>query len=411
MEKLVLKCIPNSFGASNFMVDGKKVRCLTGYVPVEEVLKLSNEPNVRKVNPKAPVVKKIENTLTHQPEMMALRSLGITATADSCKVQGDNVYLNMKSIDGIINGGHNRHSIGVCKKKGVDLSAARIPVRILESKDLTNRDIASISTALNDSSEPLQSTLLEKKGLTSNMKSALKPEYVEKIEWVQNSMIGIPHISLNDFIMMLNLMDIKTYGGFKYNKSKRVSKGVKGVVSKVNDEVISYDYLAPVMNDILELYDTINTSLTRMVNAKGRNRIKDIEILCESQHRIKENQFGNQTMTENKTLFTNEPYVYNVNKGYMYVILSAFRANLNETVDGVEWVVPNVCEFFKSIERDIWSILVQNSMSYVEMKDGRKIADASASTKPKSLVWDSVYNLVSKEVAMATVSRVSRTHK
>lgn len=412
MEKLVMRCTPNSFGASEFIVDGKRIRCITGYVPAEEVLKLSNDSNVRKVNPKAPVVKKIQNTLTNQPEMMALRSMGVTATADSCQVKGDKIYLNMKTIDGIINGGHNQFSIGDCKRKGVDLSKARVPIRILESRDLTNRDIASISTALNDSSEPLQSTLLEKKGLTVNMKAALKPEYVAKIEWVQNSMIGVPHITLNDFIMMLNLMDIKTYGGFKGNKSKRISKGVKSVVGKVNDEVVSYDYLAPVMNDIIELYETINTSLTRVVNAKGRNRVKDIEILCESQIRAKEAQFGNQTMEEERTLFTNEPYVYAVNKGYMYVILSAFRANLIDVPgEGVKWVVPNVCELFKSIERDIWEILAKNALEYVEMKDGRKIADASASTKPKSLVWEAVYNLVSREVAMASVARVTRSHK
>lgn len=410
MEKLVMTCTPNSFGASEFYVDGKKIRCMTGYVPVEEVLKLSNEPNVRKVNPKAPVLKKIEQTLINQPEMMALRNMGVTTTADSCQVKGNKIFLNMKTIDGIINGGHSRHEIGVCKRRGVDLSKALIPLRILESRDLTNRDIASISTALNDSSAPQQSTLLEKKGLTANMKAALKPEYCNKIEWVENSMIGIPHITLNEFIMMLNLMDVHTYGGHSYTKSKRVSKGVKTVVGKVNDEVISYDYLAPVMNDIIDLYDTINTSLTRMVNPNGRNRIKDIEILCESQHRIKENQFGNQSMTESYTLFTEEPYVYSVSKGYMYVILSAFRANLKETPNGVEWVVPDVCKFFKSIERDIWEILVQNSLNYVEMKDGRKIADASAATKPKSIVWNSVYNLVSAAVTKEEL-KMARSRK
>lgn len=414
MEKLVMTCTPNSFGASEFNVDGKKIRCMTGYVPVEEVLKLSNDSNVRQVNPKAPVVKKIEQTLTHQPEMMALRNMGVTTTADSCQVKGDKIYLNMKSIDGIINGGHSRHTIGVCKKKGVDLSAARIPIRILESRDLTNRDIASISTALNDSSEPQQSTLLEKKGLTTHMKAALKPEYVAKIEWVENSMIGIPHISLNDFIMLLNYMDVHTYGGYSYKKSKRVSKSVKGVVGKVNDELVSYDYLAPVMNDIIELYDTINTSLTRMVNAKGRNRIKDIDVLCDGQIRQLDNYFGGKgTLKEVYTLFSEEPYVFNVNKCYMYVIMSAFRANLKETANGVEWVIPDVCRFFKSIEREIWEQIVKNSMAYIEMKDGHRIADASASTKPKSLVWDSVYNLVSAKVERALredMPRVARSH-
>ena len=410
MEKLVIRCTPNSFGMSEFNVDGKKIRCMTGYVPAAEVLNFSNEPNVRRVNPKSAVLKKIEQTLVNQPEMMALRNMGVTTTADSCKVSGNHIYLNMKTIDGIINGGHTQHEIGVCKRRGVDLSKALVPLRILESRDLTNRDIASISTALNDSSAPQQSTLLEKKGLTANMKAALKPDYCAKIEWVENSMIGIPHISLNEFIMMLNLMDVHTYGGHSYAKSKRVSKGVKTVVGKVNDEVISYDYLAPIMNDIIELYDTINTSLTRMVNPNGRNRIKDIEILCESQHRIKEAQFGNKAMTESYTLFTEEPYVYSVSKGYMYVILSAFRANLKETPNGVEWVVKDVCEFFRSIERDIWEILVQNSLNYVEMKDGRKIADASAATKPKSIVWNSVYNLVSAAVTKEEL-KMARKHK
>lgn len=417
MEKIIMQCEGNSFGKTVFNVDGKEISCVTGFVPVEEVLKLSNEPNVRHVDPKAAVLKKIEKTLTNQPEMMAMRNMGITTTADSCEVKNKQIFLNMKSIDGIINGGHTQYEIGVCKRKGVNMSKAMVPIRILESRDLTNRDIASISTALNDSSSPQQSTLLEKKGLAENMKVALRDnmtgsDYGTRIEWVENSMIGVPHMTLNEFIMLLNLMDVHTYGGYSYKKSKRVSKSVKGVVGKVNEEVVSYDYLAPIMRDIIELYDTITTSLTRMMNAKGRNSIKDIEILADGQIRQLNNykNFGGAgTLKEVYTLFTEEPYLYNVNKAYLYVIISAFRANIKETPNGVEWVIPDVCKFFKSIERGIWEILVKNALEHVETnKDGSRVADASASTKPKSLIWDTVYNYVSAEVNKELLKKVVR---
>lgn len=391
-----------SMAADTFEVDGRKVKCLSGHVICSQILGLSNEPNVRDVNPKAPVIPKIVHTLLTEPEMMPMKCGGLTITADSFQFKNGKWVLNMGEKDGIINGGHCQYGVYEGGRRGAKLETVKIPIRILESKELTDDDIASISTSLNESSSPSVSTLAEKKGLTNIMKKSLKPCYAEKIEWKENTMSSVPHLSLDDFVMLLNLLDIRSYNSFDNPEGKKNSKNIKNVIARWNDEKLSFDYLSPIMNDIIELYDTINGSLTRMINLRGKKAIKNIEVFITGQKRQKSNQakyFGADTQSVKKTLFLNETYEYSVNKAFMYVIMAAFRANLSEDEGGLRWIIPDVCQFCREIEPALWATLVDNTRQYVEIgRNGEKSVDASASTKTKSAVWGALFNVVSAEV-------------
>lgn len=387
--------------------DGRVTEIYQGVIGADQIIGLSGKPNVRDVNPKANVIKSMENTVKFEPEIFVLKNMGVTAVARDVFMSknGHTLEISEGENDGILNGGHSKYALELCKEKGYDLTKVFIRLYVICSRNLSNAEISDISTSLNTSNPPRESTYLEKKGITDIMKVSLKPEYCQKIEWKQNTMIGQAHMCLDDFIKLLDLLDIHVHGGYMNDGGKSVTKGVKSIVSKLNEGKTSYDYLAPVMNDIIELYETVNTSLTRVANKRGRGSVKDLDIFYGGQKIQKNNLFvsqnslkSNSDFCEQYTLFTNEPYTYNVNKAYMYVILSAFRANLVEDVNGIHWVIPNVCKLFKSMEREIWECMVKGCSNNIEIKDDIRAVDASAATKPNALVWDAVYNLVKLRV-------------
>lgn len=385
----------------------KHIRCISGNCECYDMRDITNEPNVREVNEKAPVIPKIISTLAIEPDKMVMRNGGITIVASSFEYDryrgAWKIVLN--EGDGIINGGHTKYAIREALRQLGNLNGAKVPVRILESSNLSDEDVAEISSCLNDSCSPRISTLAEKRGLTKNIKEALRPEYSEKIEWKENTKEGKDFITLDELLMLFNLMDIRTYGYHEHDKNKTITKSVNNIAKKFNEESLNYDYLAPIMNDILELADTINASLTRVASYTGKRAIKDIGFMYVGQIRQKQNQsnFVNKELSINEkyTIFTNEAYMYEVKKAFLYVILSAFRANLTFKNNKVCWVIPNVCDFYRSIESEIWRSMVKNTAEYVETKDGKSLVDASASTKPKNAIWSNIYDVVDKQVYKA----------
>lgn len=94
------------------MSDGTRIKCLNGFVKAEDILTLSNDGNVRDVNPKAPVIKDMVETYTKYPEMMMILNKGIACSTHSMqedKKRGK-VVLRQDILDGIMDGGHTQYA-------------------------------------------------------------------------------------------------------------------------------------------------------------------------------------------------------------------------------------------------------------------------------------------------------------
>lgn len=386
----------------------KSYSCIAGNSLCKALVNVSNEPNVRAVNEHAPVLDSIEHTLLFEPEMMPIRNNGITLIASSFKYndkrRGWEIVL--KEGDGIINGGHTSYVINNLYERNKLVDFAKVPIRVFESSKLNEEDIANMSACLNYTCAPKLSTLIDKKGLVDYIKANIDKDFFNKIEWRENTGEGkenVDFITLDTLLMLLSLFDIKEYGYYNHKKEKNIVKSPKKVIEKYEQEKLNFDYLMPIMEDILRLYDEILISLTRLSKLK-KGKIKKLELIYENSR----SYFG-ENGSERKTVFTKETYNYEVALGYLYVILTSFRANITIDKNGeVKWIVPDVIAFYRSIEKDIWSAILSSVTVSVKkvttMKDGVRIEekqeyiDVSANTKHKMPIWEKLWDVVDKAV-------------
>ena len=413
MSTLIIKGTKQIMGSDTLEIktdedEIKSFSCISGLAPCSCVVGVSNEPNVRAVDVNAPVLEKIEETLCNEPERMPIRNNGITLIASSFKYDEDKHgwRISLGSNDGIINGGHTAYKIEELFNMGILPKHARVPIRVFESKNLSEEDIADISACLNDSCAPRLSTLIEKRGLTEGLKKIIAPQYLHLIEWKENTCkgkAGVDYITLDDLLMILSLFDVTQYGYHGHEGKKKVSKSPKKVMERYNAEQLNFDYLYPIINDILRLFDEVHVSLTRVAQkTKGKGSVKNINLFCANTLRSRA-RLGQSTenLPEIKTVFTDNKYTYNLADGFMYIILTAFRANITIENGKVKWVVPDVIEFYRSIEADIWRTILEN-VKVSERTDNNNVTyryiNVSDNTKQGTAIWNSVYNKVNGEV-------------
>ena len=410
--KLYVRGSKKTFGVDKLVLnrgteDEKTYLCISGNAFCADLEGLSNEPNVRAVDEKANVIPKIEATLIDEPDMMPVRNNGISIIASSCQFDEKRGLwvITLNEDDGIINGGHTFYTIMKLLKLGLLKDFVKVPIRVFESKELTSDDIADMSACLNYTCSPKLSTLVEKRGLTENLKKALSDEYRERIEWKENTMEGkqgLDYITLDEFLMLLSLFDIKQYSYFRHERSKTVTKAPKTVVTGISNESLNFDYLGDLVNDIMRLYDEVNVSLTRVSQKKGKGAVRGIQYFCSATQKKRDNQFNSDGEIKTKTtVFTGAEYTYDVAAGFMYLIMTSFRANMQIVDHHVKWVVPDVVEFFKSIESDIWRAIFDNVVVTKRVdKDGfeSKYIDVSGNTKAGKPIWKNLYTLVENKV-------------
>lgn len=413
MRTIFIKGARNLMGEDTLVINRgtpkeKRYSCISGNAKCLELVGISNEPNVRAVDTHAAVLPKIENTLIEEPDMMPVRNNGITIIASYFEYNKKKGAweIRLADGDGIINGGHTSYVINKMSKLGLLKDFVKVPIRVFESSKLNEDDIAEMSACLNYTCSPKLSTLLEKRGLTEGLKNALSNDFVDKIEWKENTRegkAGVDYITLDEFLMLLSLFNVVEYGYFNHDKSKVVTKSPKTVVERYSAEIYNFDYLYPIMDDILRLYEEVHVSLTRVASkTKGRGSVSRINLICGATER--KMSYLNQLDSDNpifKTVFTGKEYTYKLAAGFMYIILTAFRANITIEDDKVKWVIPDVVGLFRSIESDIWRTILEN-VTVSERENKKKIKyqyiNVSDNTKTGTPIWNAVYNLVENKV-------------
>lgn len=312
--------------------NGDKSKLGTMFVRVEDIpdeLKSWNKVNPR--NPKftkteklsGQVARSIVKTLQEEPEKFALKNLGIyllVESADSIRLPGDRHEVTLVLTDtdehGIVNGGHTFQSIRQVIEDETYVSGAFVRLHVYQNiaKDLIvelaeglNKNLQVTSASL----ENLQKNFDKIKEAMAGQKGAASIAYADGDDGV---------VDILEVLHLLSLLDISTYPDQDRNPND-----IFGSKKKVLDRYIadikkghhsSYLRLIPKVHEILILSEEIqkqcamHTSYYKIRNTESGNRVGSKE-------------------HKRPALFAEGDIGGLIPQGWLYPMLSAFRANIS----------------------------------------------------------------------------------
>ncbi len=300
-------------------------------VPVSEIpMAWSNwlEVNARDSSAKGRVPKAIRTTLTDKPEWFAEYNRGLTLVASH--IEWDNktnrLTLNFddRSYHGVLDGGHTLQAILDDRDQAVpDSQSSYCNVEIFTGLDET--EIADVVEARNTSKQVASKSLLNLEGSFDSLKQALGKK-AGQISWKENEEGAF---DVREVIAILTALDAGSYTSNSHPVSAYSGKEACLKRFASDEYAASYERLYPIAGDALEMWDQIQYSLPGHYNAKGPEpgtagkfgRLKGVK----------------NTPKKPKHLpFIDETTEYDIPTGYIYPVLSSFRAMLEH--ENGHWV-------------------------------------------------------------------------
>jgi hypothetical protein len=288
------------------------------------------EVNARDSSNKGRVPKAIRQTLTDNPEWFAEYNRGLTIVASQVEWDNKTNLLNLtfknKQYDGILDGGH---TLTVIMEQLSSLSSDEekdaIPHVNLEIfTGLQSESIPSVVEARNTSRQVASKSLMNLDGRFERLKEAIGPEYENLISWKENE---DGELDVREFIGMLTALDAGSFTGNTHPVIAYSSKEACLKRFRENDD--KYMKLLKVAPDVLKMWDLIQYYLPSQYNQRGPREGSGF------------GRFGRlsgvKPLPNKKALpFVKKDSEFDIPTGYLYPILAAFRAML-EDVDGY-WV-------------------------------------------------------------------------
>ena len=353
----------NSMLNEEKIAEGRVVKVIKGSVSAMDngVRQMSNGRNVRSANTRSKVAREIRDTALNNPYQMVFKNRGITAfiegeydyKPETNILEAENIY--------IIDGGTTKTICDELYADGELVPECVLNLEVMATNTLSPREIISISSSRNTNNPPADFTLADVSGAFDNMKKEIYEEYLPFIEFRQNKHIETgdsEYLKCEEFIRCLMMLDARRYYSFDNKGEDKFPNHKSNDASKAMDDLkngtLSYDFMTPILNDVLELRDMLFVDLTnrleawalsdskelhpllRFANLKTKNyKAKDIKELlftpCPKKKYnaiVKEVKETILSKSYNFTLFTKEGYKFNLPKQVAYVYFSALRANI-----------------------------------------------------------------------------------
>jgi hypothetical protein len=329
-------------------LDGAKVGdCFVAVTALPERL-----DEFMKVNPRVPnrsqkgvlsgpVVKGIIDTLTENPEDMAIKNQGIYLLVDDAffsKAPGGigqlRITLSDPNRNGIVNGGHTYAAIKDTIENADDLTRqtlSRAYVRLHVLQGLDEEKAAEIAEGLNRSKQVDDPSLVNLKGHFDKIREVLagKPG-ADSIAYHQG---GPGDIYITEVLVALEMFncerfDRKRHPHYLFSRSKSALQFYQKDLDTPSSPI--EDILVPKLPEILRLSDRIRketpAAAKRVGFEFGRIKIGKARAAGQNIH----------------LPFLNQQMKHHVPNGWVYPMLAAFRANVEWNVlkRKFEWKVP-----------------------------------------------------------------------
>lgn len=312
------------------------------YFAVVEVSELPDFTNWRRINVRDPkltgsVPEAIRNGLRDKPDTFLFMNRGLVVSAQ--RVSFDNshgkssltIALSDPRLHGLLDGGHT-YNIIRSEANGLD-SKRYVRVEILEG--FSADEITDVVDARNTSNQVRDESLMNLAGEFEKLKLALRDQtYADQIAYkeYETDSAGNPKpIDVREVIAILTAFDRKNFDDSTHPINTYRSKAV--CLQHFKEHKKDYEALYPLASEILELYDHINALLPDLYNnVRGKSGS------------VSGGKFGRLTGVTvykgkrvDRLPFTGIESKYGVPAGFVYPILGAFRAILEEKNGRYYW--------------------------------------------------------------------------
>jgi len=332
-----------------------KVRTLYAYVALADVpddLPLSPNPRVPKPND---VIRRVKVSLESNDGTFHILNRGITISARAAEYDNGTGVLTLDIPDGeeaygILDGGHTYHVVREMVGQPPQAESQFIKLEILTGV------------------EPILPAIASARNFSKAVKEISLANYSHKLDWLKTALDGVASkvrwrenddepFDVMEYIQVISAFDVKRYGDMNHpleaykNSGKCLDAAADG----------SLTYLAPVVPDIVKLYDTMRFRWWPMYtqpdeNGRGGRPGRLREVTSRQRGTARLLQFPALAGVDSAQA------MYHVEKGLVVPLISAFRSLLvlDNTTGTLTW---------KTDPIDFWE---QNGPSLV-----RKVMDAS----------------------------------
>lgn len=356
------------------------------YFAVAEVQNLPDLSDWRKINVRDPkltgrVPEAIREGIKSQPEMFLFMNRGIVLAVESASFDNDanilTITLNDRDLHGLLDGGHT-YDIILEERENLE-EPQYVKLEILEGFDV--EEIANVVDARNTSNQVRDQSLMNLREEFEKLKAAIAGTRYENLIAYKEYQVdddGEPRpIDVRDVVAILTVFDKDTFSDKVHPINAYRSKAACLQHFRANTK--SYEKIYPLAKDILKLYDHVQLELPRLYN-KVRGEAGDVV----------GGKFGKLTGVSTyrgkrkaQLLFIGKESNYGVPSGFIYPMLGAFRALLEEKNGRYRW--GKGLDPFELLSGDFGERLAETIGNFA--LDARN----PSKTGKQPLVWQSCY--------------------
>ena len=318
--------LPESFSRLHVSDDKPTLRRYYCVVPTSEIPEeWTNWLNVnaRDFTSKGRVPKAIRSTLTDNPEWFSEYNRGLTIVASWARLDNKTKKLSIEFDNpdrhGVLDGGHTLGAILDDRdQSGQVKQSSYCNIEIFTG--LEEREISNVVEARNSSKQVASQSLANLDGKFDDLKMALGEKKTELISWRENE--G-GDFDVREVIGILTALDRESYDNGIHPITAYSGKEACIRRFASNDYKQAYQKLNGIVGDALEIWDAIQYYLPNQYNKMGSGEGTT-------------GRFGGlkgvkQHPKKKKLLpFIGRETEYDIPSGYIYPILSSFRAMLVE---------------------------------------------------------------------------------
>ena len=377
--------IPNPYISSD-NIGEKKPEMFIIICDVKDVpLDIPMETNPRKQNEKTRVAKKIQASLTNHTERnfyLLNRGLLLSASSISYNNETNDVSIVFEDLDvhGNVDGGHTYEII----KNNVSLLERGEQYVKIEVVTGIEDMFEQLAAARNTSVQVKDQSIAELENRFDLIKEAFRNErFYSDISYKEND---VKRIDVSDILSILNLFNIEKYPTDKLTPMPIVSySGKKACVDAYinesknheDDQTLNpYYKMIHIMPDIAKLYDKLEQNMPAYYKGDAAGVKKYGAITGVAMVKSGKPKF--------KSKFYENDMDYSTPNGFIYPILGAFRALVQEKDGFYEWI-KNPFDVMDQLGNDLVANTVQVS---------RDLGNNPNATGKNSNLWQSLFMMV-----------------
>ena len=294
-------------------------------VPIEDIPEKWEdwlEVNARDTSDKGKVPKAIRTTLSEKPEWFAAYNRGLTVVASQINWDNKNNTLTLRfdkpEYHGVLDGGHTLRAI-IDERSRLEGDALEGYCNIEIFTGLDESEIPSVVEARNTSKQVASKSLMNLDGSFEGLKKAIG-ETANLIAWKENE---DGQFDVREVVGILTALDPTAASGG--TQPIRAYSGKEACLKRFRDNPATFVNLFEIASDALEMWDWIQYHLPGHYNERVSGKFGALTGVQYTPKKPKELPFIGKTTD------------YHTPTGYIYPVLSAFRAMLVGREDG-KWV-------------------------------------------------------------------------